>query len=217
MHEGPSLRVGEYDRGTGCGKTARPGLCGGRRVTGVPTAEVSCIMNTELVTQLIILATAVVGLYKAATYKPDGANGNKSESSEPHPLADLFTGLLSFAGVFAFMLIMPAFVWAFTAITNNIGSSSETEEETPQYSLSYDLPADPSDLDLMLVAASQIPYRNSRGEALERLTETALSTCEIRLALASAIAIPYRNSRGDVLEKVIETIESGRCNEKPNE
>jgi N-terminal domain of reverse transcriptase len=26
-------------RGTGCGRTARPGLCGGRRVIGVPTAE----------------------------------------------------------------------------------------------------------------------------------------------------------------------------------
>ena len=46
------LRESEYDRGTGCGnrgkqgfceaktrKTARPGLCGGRRVTGVPTAR----------------------------------------------------------------------------------------------------------------------------------------------------------------------------------
>jgi len=26
---------------TGCGKTARPGLCGGCRVTGIPTARVS--------------------------------------------------------------------------------------------------------------------------------------------------------------------------------
>ena len=32
-------RESEYYRGTGCGKTARPGLCRGRRVTGVPTAE----------------------------------------------------------------------------------------------------------------------------------------------------------------------------------
>ena len=29
----------EYNRGTGCGKTARPGLRRGRRVIGVPTAE----------------------------------------------------------------------------------------------------------------------------------------------------------------------------------
>ena len=30
-------RESEYNRGTGCGKTARPGLYGGRPVTGVPT------------------------------------------------------------------------------------------------------------------------------------------------------------------------------------
>jgi hypothetical protein len=36
--DGYELRGSECDRGTGCGKTARPGLCGGRRVTGVPTA-----------------------------------------------------------------------------------------------------------------------------------------------------------------------------------
>ena len=35
------MRESEYNRGTGCGKTARPGLCRGRRVTGVPTAEIS--------------------------------------------------------------------------------------------------------------------------------------------------------------------------------
>ena len=34
-------RESEYNRGTGCGKTARPGLCGGRPVTGVPTAEIA--------------------------------------------------------------------------------------------------------------------------------------------------------------------------------
>ncbi len=34
-----ALRGSEYDRGTGCGKTARPGLCGGCRATGIPTAD----------------------------------------------------------------------------------------------------------------------------------------------------------------------------------
>jgi hypothetical protein len=34
---GSAWRGRECNRGTGCGKTARPGLHGGRRVTGVPT------------------------------------------------------------------------------------------------------------------------------------------------------------------------------------
>lgn len=36
--DGHDLRGSEYNRGTGCGKTVRPGLCGGRREIGVPTA-----------------------------------------------------------------------------------------------------------------------------------------------------------------------------------
>jgi hypothetical protein len=37
----PTWRGSESNRGTGGGNTARPGRCGGRRVTGVPTAETS--------------------------------------------------------------------------------------------------------------------------------------------------------------------------------
>jgi hypothetical protein len=37
---GSALRGRECNRGTGCGKTARPGLYGGRRVTGVPPVAV---------------------------------------------------------------------------------------------------------------------------------------------------------------------------------
>ena len=173
-------------------------------------------MDTELVTQLIILATAIVGLYKAATYKPEGSTGQKATDGEPHPLADLLTGLLSFAGVFAFMLIMPAFIWAFTAITSNIGKSSDDNAAlTPQYSVPFKIAENPSDLELMLVAASQIPYENSRGSALNEVVEKSLSKCEINIALAAAIAVPYENSRGSTLKKVMETIDSGKCNKKP--
>ena len=172
-------------------------------------------MDTELVTQLIILATAIVGLYKAATYKPEGFSEQKSNDGEPHPLADLLTGLLSFAGVFAFMLIMPAFIWAFTTITSNIGKSSDESTPTPQYSVPFKIFDNPSDLEIMLVAASQIPYENSRGSALNEVVEKSLSKCEINIALAAVIAVPYENSRGSTLKKVMETIDSGKCNKKP--
>jgi len=38
-------RESEHNRGTGCEKTARPGLCGGPPVTGVPTARAVTIMS----------------------------------------------------------------------------------------------------------------------------------------------------------------------------
>jgi hypothetical protein len=50
MLDGDALRGSEYNRGTGCLNRARPGLCGGRRAIGVPTAEVSVslLYNAEL-------------------------------------------------------------------------------------------------------------------------------------------------------------------------
>ena len=42
-----ALRGSECNRGTGCGKTARPGLHRGRRVTGVPTVAVAEIEVTR--------------------------------------------------------------------------------------------------------------------------------------------------------------------------
>jgi|GEM_PF-6084081 len=40
MRDGLALHRGcEYNRGTGYGKTVRPGLYGGCRVTGIPTVE----------------------------------------------------------------------------------------------------------------------------------------------------------------------------------
>jgi hypothetical protein len=41
--------------GTGCGNTARPGPCGGRRVTGVPTAETSQPGGLSRVPRVVLL------------------------------------------------------------------------------------------------------------------------------------------------------------------
>jgi hypothetical protein len=47
MLEGGALHRGrEYNRGTGCGHTARPGLHGGCRVTGIPTVEAARAPDT---------------------------------------------------------------------------------------------------------------------------------------------------------------------------
>jgi hypothetical protein len=53
LHEGGALRASEYNRGTGCGKTARPGLCRGHRVTGVPTARDALGLPTQFPLQRV--------------------------------------------------------------------------------------------------------------------------------------------------------------------
>lgn len=166
------------------------------------------VMSTELITQLIILATAVVGLYKAATYKP--ANPEHSSPNEPGPVSEAFAGLISFFGVFAFMLAMPAFIWAFTWITGNIGSSRSSEPAV-QYEIAYKPSENPSNNELMLIAASQIPNESSRGQALEIVSDRALSEGDFRIATVAASAIPHKSSRGSQLREIVD-----KLNEIPN-
>ena len=45
MHDYFVRRESEYNRGTGCGKTARPGLCGGPLVTEAPTVRERLLHN----------------------------------------------------------------------------------------------------------------------------------------------------------------------------
>jgi|GEM_PF-5195362 len=173
-------------------------------------------MSTELVTQIVILLTALVGLYKAATYRPPGIVDSDVKTGSKREAPAIFDALLSYAGIFGFMLIMPAFVWAFTAITSHMNSSSSKKKDpSPQYSITYKVPENPSTLDLELVAASQIPYENNRGDALQKLSDRSLAACQIKLAITAALAIPYENSREDALSKVINVIHNGQC-EKPN-
>jgi hypothetical protein len=53
MLEGGALHRGrESNRGPGCGQTARPGLHGGCRVTGIPTVEADrkeCRSHAEII------------------------------------------------------------------------------------------------------------------------------------------------------------------------
>lgn len=170
-------------------------------------------MSTELVTQLIILATALVGLYKAATFK--SAENSTDGKAEPSPVSEAVSGLLNFVGIFAFMLAMPAFIWAFTTITENIGSSSKRSEPV-QYSIPYEVSKDPSKAELMLVAASQIPYDSSRVSALEKVSNFAISVGNYKVAVLAAASIPYESSRGSQLAKVVESIEKETGEKLPN-
>ena len=58
--EAEDLRESEYNRGTGCGNTARPGLCGGCRVTGIPTAELNKRGKMRKAAAISTVITAII-------------------------------------------------------------------------------------------------------------------------------------------------------------
>ena len=64
MLEGNDLRGSEYNRGTGCEKTARPGLHGGRRATGVPTVEPKINQNNHRTKGCIVFLSAIIWIHK---------------------------------------------------------------------------------------------------------------------------------------------------------
>jgi len=172
-------------------------------------------MTTELVTQIIILATALVGLYKAANYKSKAGESMAEHKKTDTPLHLAFTGILSYLGFFGFMLAMPAFVWAFTWITSHT-PKKEAKYNTEQYSIPYQIPSNPSNIDLMLISASQIPYESARGESLEKVVDIALKNRDIKIAITAAKAIPYEAARGEALEKVLTEIIKIESEKEPN-
>jgi hypothetical protein len=57
MHENFARRESEYNRGTGCGKTARPGLCGGPLVTETPTVRGDIAIPISIHTKMPVVTT----------------------------------------------------------------------------------------------------------------------------------------------------------------
>ena len=67
MPEGSALHRGrEYNRRTGCGKTARPGLYGGCRVTGIPTVEAPTAKGSQKEEVSFLIAQDHIGFLSAA-------------------------------------------------------------------------------------------------------------------------------------------------------
>ncbi|OOE84587.1 hypothetical protein BZG73_09980 [Salinivibrio siamensis] len=166
-------------------------------------------MTTELVTQLIILATALVGLYKAATFRP--AKTEESPSSEGGTtrsggsITEILEPMIGFVGYFGFMLAFPAFIWAFSWITSNMPSPSDRQDEVV-FSIPYEVSDTPSKAELMFIAANSISYSSSKGEALEAVVAYALKNNNEKIAILAASSIPYSSRSREQLEKIVKHI-----------
>jgi len=169
-------------------------------------------MNAELVTQIIILATAIVGLYKAATFRPSKGEKNEEGADQNSELGRLLTPLLGFVGYFGFMLAFPAFIWVFTWITTNIPSSTSKSTE-PVYEISFQVKEEPSNSELMFLAATNIPYSSEKNDSLVRVVKYALENNEPKIAVIAANSIPYSSEKKEQLVKIISFIEG---QSKPN-
>jgi flagellar basal body-associated protein FliL len=163
-------------------------------------------MTTELITQLIILATAIVGLYKAATFhrtKPEREN----EGGEKQKKTGLFSDLFDLIGILLFMLAFPAFIYAFmwimSSLPHSISSSSSTED-FPKIEISKESTTG----EVMLAAALNITNSQARNEQLQGIITYAMSNNDYQTALRAASAISSSYTKNEELEKIIKELAS---------
>ncbi|WP_167631981.1 hypothetical protein [Mariprofundus ferrooxydans] len=162
-------------------------------------------MTTELVTQIIILATALVGLYKAATFHRGKSVTTNGEPSKAKENESTFSALFDLVGVLLFMLAFPAFIWAFSWITSNMTSSSSSEQEY-EIAIPFTVNSESTTSELMYVSALRIPNIISRGESLTKVVTHSLANKEYRVAILAASAIPNIFTRGKQLERIVDEI-----------
>lgn len=164
----------------------------------------------DLVTKVVILATALVGLYKAATFGK-GKPPSPSESDESPKAASrspsTFSALFELVGVLLFMLAFPAFIWAFSWITKSMsGGSSASAPQKPLAVISIDTATTPAEL--AYVAAAAISNTRDRTTALKAVVDFALGRGEFKTAITAAAAIPNSHDQAGQLTLVAQALRS---------
>ena len=139
----------------------------------------------ELITKLIILATAILGLYKAATFDRSKFTG---ASNYGH-----FAPFLQLAGMLLFMLAIPAFVWAFMSLTKSMVTPSEAPHEI--LPISPSIPVYASVDDILLTAAAGLPNFYSKSDTLTSIVSYALSKGDFRTATSAALLLGSSSDR----------------------
>ncbi|MFA6189717.1 MAG: hypothetical protein WC680_10620 [Sulfuricurvum sp.] len=172
-------------------------------------------MTTELVTQIVILATALVGLYKAATFHREKAVTTNGEPSKAKKNESTFSALFDLVGVLLFMLAFPAFIWAFSWITSNMASSSSSKQEY-KIAIPFTVNSESTASELMYASALKIPNTISCGESLTKVVTHSLANKEYRVAILAASAIPNTITRGEQLERIVDEINKIQINSSKN-
>jgi hypothetical protein len=161
----------------------------------------------ELVAKIIVLATALVGLYKAAVF--GSKRGRSQETPQDHSRhgVGIVSDLAPLAGVFLFMLAFPLFVWAFMAIMQGMMKTTRLNaysEATAPITLSHAASPD----EVMLYAALSINGSDDKEHALEIVVEHALGNRSYRIAAQAAVQMPSTRGRSEQLTKVVNALAS---------
>lgn len=170
----------------------------------------------ELVTQIVILATAMVGLYKAVTFHHNKPKPAQPVEGQEQKATSTFSDFFDLIGIFLFMLAFPAFLYAFMWIMSslpNAMSSSSNSEEIPIVKIS----AKSTSSEVMLAAALNITSSHNRNEQLKKTISYAMANKDYSTALVAASSISSTYVKNEELEKIIEFMSRLKVTNKQKE
>lgn len=169
----------------------------------------------ELLTQIVILLTAVVGLIKLSGLK-SGGNSDDGENHKKMELPSWLNGLgdlIEFASVYAFILIPLGMMYAFMWITNEMSSigSDETSDtknvaiiESVEGSNTYEVLRDESEQAFFnIILAKEATTTSIKHELLDKAYKYALDNNAYKNAFFAAKEYSRTSERNERLEELV--------------
>ena len=160
-------------------------------------------MTIDLITKIIILLTALVGLYKAATFhktKNVDKDGNVVENKNH------FSDFIELFGIFLFMLAFPAFVFAFMWILGKMPDAINLNKNSIVFVHDVKITNNSSKEELMLFSALEIKDKYSRDKVLQELIEIEISKKSFYSAVRIASYLTDKYTQERELSKIISVL-----------
>ncbi|HIF9309144.1 TPA: hypothetical protein ACX6RK_001356 [Photobacterium damselae] len=169
----------------------------------------------ELLTQIVILLTAVVGLVKLSGLKSD-ANPGDCEDHKKVVLPSWLNGfgeLIEFASIYAFILIPLGMMYAFMWITNEMSSIGSDEDSDTKNIAVIEKIEEPKDYEILrgeseqaffnIVLAKEATTTLVKHELLEKAYNYALENKAYENALFAAKEYSRTSERNKKLEELV--------------
>jgi hypothetical protein len=184
-------------------------------------------ISMNLVTQIIILATAIVGLIQVLRYKPkkksEAVNNEENDTvSVGSSILAYFEPFFGIIGMFAFMLAFPLFMFLFTKVIGLMSHQSDTEAKTISPIELVSLKSDSLTIDSIVQQKEYVDFYKefynsiltpNSNNTKDNLTDSLVNICirnnELKLATIVTLNFNSNNSKDDALLRIIDkSIES---------
>ncbi|WP_243323606.1 hypothetical protein [Geothrix sp. SG200] len=161
----------------------------------------------RLITEIVILISAIIGVYKVATSKPEV--GGVSMKSEKREWPDMLKMIGTYFGVYVFMFVPMIFIllmsW-FTKLMNTVNSPSSTRPSlgSLKIEIAPDKLSDNGRLAYFLFqAGSSAGSSWERDKILSSAVDFAIQSNEFQIALAAAQSIEASSTKDEKLRTVM--------------